>query len=84
MELLFKLVHKGILSHDEHCHKVTFRDIGLAYVIDLEESVDCPSLIIRHMARIIDPVPSPHHLTFAIYCPLFLRSSRSLWVLVIP
>lgn len=64
LKLLFELVHMGILMRVERRYQATFRDMGLAYATDLEELIDWPSMIIRHMARIYDPTPAPHRLAF--------------------
>lgn len=62
LKLLFKVVHKGILPRGERRHKATFRDMGIAHAIDLQEPVDWPSLMLKHMARIADPTEGPHQL----------------------
>lgn len=64
LKLLFELVHKSILLHGERRYEATYGDMGLAYAIDLKELVDWPTLVIRHMARIVDPTQVPHHLAF--------------------
>lgn len=32
--------------------------------LDMDEHINLPALIIKHMARIIDPAPSPHGLAY--------------------
>lgn len=61
LKSLFELVYEGIF-----CVKSTgmmhLHGHGWAHAIDLEELVDKPTLMIRHMSRIVDPTQARYHL----------------------
>lgn len=75
-KLLCEVVHKGILPRGECRHEVTFHDMGLTNAIDHEELVDLPSLIIRHMTRVIDRVPGFHRLAFENLLTLVFKACK--------
>ena len=63
-KLLYEVVHKGIVPRGERRHEATFRDMGIANALDLEEPIDWPALMIKHMTRVIDPTPGKHQLAY--------------------
>ncbi|KAG5581788.1 hypothetical protein H5410_052415 [Solanum commersonii] len=63
-KLLFKLVHKGVLPRGGRRHEASLRDMGIAHALENKDPIDCPSLMIKHMARITDPKPCAHQLAF--------------------
>ncbi|KAH0669453.1 hypothetical protein KY285_023615 [Solanum tuberosum] len=59
-KLVFELVHKGILLRGERRHEASFRDIGISHALENKDPIDWPSLMIKQMARVIDPKPGAH------------------------
>ncbi|KAK4737069.1 hypothetical protein R3W88_000766 [Solanum pinnatisectum] len=45
-------------------HEASFGDMGIANAFEKEKPIDCPSLMIKHMARVADPQPGPHQFVF--------------------
>lgn len=39
-KMLYEIVHKGIGPRGERRHEATFKDMGLANALDLEEPID--------------------------------------------
>lgn len=64
LKLLFEVMHKVILPRGERRHEVIFFYMGIAHTIDLQELIDWPTLIMLHMARIVDPTEGPHQLAY--------------------
>ncbi|KAK4727241.1 hypothetical protein R3W88_032158 [Solanum pinnatisectum] len=52
------------LAEYERRHEASFRDIGIANALENKEPIDWPSLIIKHMAQVVDPKLGPHWLAF--------------------
>ncbi|KAK4706755.1 hypothetical protein R3W88_033719 [Solanum pinnatisectum] len=63
-KLLFEIVHKGILPKRHRGYKACLRDIGIAHALENIEPIDWPSLMIKDMARIVDPQPSSYQLAY--------------------
>ncbi|XP_015089745.1 neurofilament medium polypeptide-like [Solanum pennellii] len=63
-KLLFEIVHKVILPRGHQRHIASIRDIGLINAIECKERIDWPTLIIQHLARIVDPKLGSHQLAF--------------------
>uniref|UniRef100_A0A0V0IFL3 Putative ovule protein n=1 Tax=Solanum chacoense TaxID=4108 RepID=A0A0V0IFL3_SOLCH len=59
-KLMFELVHKGILPRGERRHEASFRDMGIAHALENKDHIDWTSLMIKQMARVIDPKPGAH------------------------
>ncbi|KAG5586801.1 hypothetical protein H5410_047235 [Solanum commersonii] len=63
-KLLFEIIHKGILPRGHRRHKTCLRDMGIAHALENMEPIDWPSLMIKHMAKIVDPQPGSHQLAY--------------------
>ncbi|KAL3356558.1 hypothetical protein AABB24_017288 [Solanum stoloniferum] len=63
-KLLFELVQKGVLPRGGRRHEASLRDMGIAHALENKDPIDCPSLMIKHMAKVIDPKPGAHQLAF--------------------
>ena len=63
-KLLFEIVHKVILPRGHQRHIASIRDMGLMNALECKERIDWPTLIIKHLARIVDPKLSSHQLAF--------------------
>ncbi|KAH0658395.1 hypothetical protein KY289_027143 [Solanum tuberosum] len=62
-KLVFEVVHKGILPRGERRHEAIFRDMGIGHALENMDPIDWPSLMIKHMARVVDP-KRPHQLAY--------------------
>ncbi|KAH0641896.1 hypothetical protein KY290_033515 [Solanum tuberosum] len=63
-KLMYELVHKGVLPRGERRHKKFLKDIEIANALENKDPIDWPILMIKHMARGVDPKPGPHQLAF--------------------
>ena len=63
-KLLFEIVHKVILPRGHQRHIASIRDMGLMSALECKERIDWPTLIIKHLARIVDPQLGSHQLAF--------------------
>nr|XP_010312904.1 delphilin-like [Solanum lycopersicum] len=63
-KLLFEIVHKVILPRGHQRHIASIRDMGLMNALECKERIDWPTLIIKHLARIVDPKLGSHQLAF--------------------
>ncbi|KAH0665265.1 hypothetical protein KY290_027534 [Solanum tuberosum] len=59
-EFMYELVHKGVLPRGKKRHEASFIDMGIANALESKDSIDCPTLMIKHLARIADSKPGPH------------------------
>ncbi|KAH0752114.1 hypothetical protein KY285_005262 [Solanum tuberosum] len=55
---------KGVLPRGVRRHEASFRDMGIAHALENKNPINWPSLMIKHMARVIDPKPGAHQLAF--------------------
>lgn len=62
-KLVFEVVHKGIIPRGESIHEANFRDMGLGHALDTMCPINWPSLIIKHMVKIVDP-KKPYKLAY--------------------
>ena len=63
-ELLYKIVHKGIMPRGKRRHEASLGDMRIANALEQEEPIAWPSLMIQHIARLVDPKPDPYQLAF--------------------
>ena len=63
-KLLFAIVHKVILPRGHQRHIASIRDMGLMNTLECKERIHWPTLIIKHLARIVDPKIGSHQLAF--------------------
>ena len=63
-KLLFDIVHKVILPRGHQRHIASIRDMGLMNALECKKHIDWTTLIIKHLARIIDPKLGYHQLAF--------------------
>ena len=63
-KLLFEIVHKVILPKGHQRHIASIRHMGLMNALECKERIDWPTLIIKHLARIVDPKLGSHQLAF--------------------
>ncbi|KAH0720454.1 hypothetical protein KY284_005484 [Solanum tuberosum] len=54
----------GVLPRGVRRHEASFRDMGIAHALENKNPINWPSLMIKHMARVIDPKPGAHQLAF--------------------
>ncbi|KAH0646979.1 hypothetical protein KY284_034863 [Solanum tuberosum] len=62
-KLVFEVVHKGILHRGERRHEASFKDMGIGHALENMDPIDWPALMIRHMAKVVDP-KRPHQLAY--------------------
>ena len=53
-----------ILPRGHQHHIASIRDMGLMSALECKERIDWPTLIIKHLARIVDPQLGSHQLAF--------------------
>ncbi|TMW80121.1 hypothetical protein EJD97_023783, partial [Solanum chilense] len=63
-KLLFEIVHKVILPRGHQRHIASIRNMGLMNALEYKERIDWPTLIIKHVSRIVDPKLVSHQLAF--------------------
>ena len=63
-KLLFEIVYKVILPRGHQRHIASIRDMGLMNALECKERIDWSTLIIKHLARIVDPKLGSHQLAF--------------------
>ncbi|KAK4716081.1 hypothetical protein R3W88_014419 [Solanum pinnatisectum] len=74
-KLVFEVVHKGILPRGERSHEASFRDMGIGNALENIDPIDWPSLMIKHMARVVDP-KKPHQLAYGNLLTTVFREFR--------
>lgn len=62
--LLFEIVHRGVLPRGHKLRITSLSDLGLMNALECKEPIDWPTLIIKCLARIVDPQSGSHQLEF--------------------
>ncbi|KAH0773732.1 hypothetical protein KY290_010869 [Solanum tuberosum] len=71
-KLYFDVVHKIILPRKQHRTKVNFLDLTLMELLDSEVPIDLPTLIIKHMHRVLHQDENGHALPYGFWMtPIF-------------
>ncbi|KAG5571790.1 hypothetical protein H5410_061556 [Solanum commersonii] len=61
---ILKIPTNNELAEGHRLHEACFRDLGIAHALENMEPIDWSSLMIKHMARIVDPQPGSHQLAY--------------------
>ncbi|KAH0773757.1 hypothetical protein KY290_010894 [Solanum tuberosum] len=77
--LLTSKFSQEILPRGHTRHDACFRDLGVTHALEKMEPIDWPSLMIKHLARIVDPQPGSHQLTYGNLLPIMLRTFVCYW-----
>lgn len=79
-KLLFEFVNKCLFPHTEHRHEATYRYLGLMESLDTNQRVNLPELMIKHMARVVDPERSAHGLSYGFLLTQLFEAHQVLFV----
>ncbi|MCE3215421.1 hypothetical protein HAX54_002335 [Datura stramonium] len=63
-KLLFEIIHKMVIPHQERSTEANYLDLTLMEALDSEIKINLPSLMIQHMSRICNQDKKGHDMAY--------------------